>query len=387
MNICFVCNEYPPGPHGGIGAFTQILARALVGAGHRVRVIGHYSATYPGNDYEDDQGVQVWRLRGPASHGRWIWARYRLFRWIARWARAGEIDLVEVPDYQGGAAFWPRLPVPVVVRNHSKLYSALSAGRKVPGVHKVLTIMTFRRADSWCSVSGYAADCTYRCFRLSRPAHAVLYCPIELKGVPPLRESSRNRVVFAGTLNENKGVISLIKAWLRVVKRRPDAQLHLFGKDTSYQGISMREYVTTLIPPSIQPTVVFHGHMSREVLYDAFGTARLAVFPSYSETFGIVAFEAMSCGCPTIYTRRPPGPELMEDGIHGLLVDPDDPGDIATAILRLLEDDDLAQRLGEAGRKLVQEKYSVEVIVPQNIRFYEECIARFNADFRKQQGR
>ena len=91
----------------------------------------------------------------------------------------------------------------------------------------------------------------------------------------------------------------------------------------------------------------------------------------------------MSCGCATIYTKRPPGPELVEDGVNGLLVDPDNPDEIADAILRLLQDDALAQRLGEAGRKLVEEKYSVEAVLPQNIRFYEECIASFRA---KRQG-
>jgi hypothetical protein len=51
MRVCFLCNEYPPGPHGGIGTFTQMLARALVQAGHQAWVIGRYSQGHPGSDY------------------------------------------------------------------------------------------------------------------------------------------------------------------------------------------------------------------------------------------------------------------------------------------------------------------------------------------------
>jgi glycosyltransferase involved in cell wall biosynthesis len=108
-----------------------------------------------------------------------------------------------------------------------------------------------------------------------------------------------------------------------------------------------------------------------------FSSARVAVFPSYTETFGFTAFEAMSRGCPTIYTRRPPGPELVEDGVQGLLVDPDDPTEIADAILRLLKDNELARRLSSNGRALVNERFSLETVLPQNLYFYETCISRF----------
>jgi hypothetical protein len=48
LELCFICSEYPPGPHGGIGTMTQVLARALVARGHGVRVIGVYQRDYPG---------------------------------------------------------------------------------------------------------------------------------------------------------------------------------------------------------------------------------------------------------------------------------------------------------------------------------------------------
>jgi glycosyltransferase involved in cell wall biosynthesis len=123
-------------------------------------------------------------------------------------------------------------------------------------------------------------------------------------------------------------------------------------------------------------SVVFHGHVPRRVLLDALSTARVAVFPSYGETFGMAPVEAMHCGCPTVYTKLPPGPEVCRDGIDGLLVDPDEPEEIARAILRLLTDDRLANELSGAGERRVRNKFSLAAAISTNESFYRECIAR-----------
>lgn len=382
MNICFICNEYPPGPHGGIGTFTQVLGRALVKAGHQVRVIGHYSPSYPGPSYEEDQGVQVWRFRRRTSHGRWLIGRYRLFQQVASWTNEGSVELVELPDYQSNAAFWPRLPVPVVVRAHgSYTYSADELGLLPNRFAVFLDRKSLHRADFWCAVSQHIAVRTQYLLGTTSEADAILYNPVELGEMLGDQYSQRSKeVVFSGTLTHKKGVISLIRAWRSVYAQQSRARLHLFGKDTIYNNGSMREYLTSILTDEERLSVVFHGHVSRQTLFRMFRTARAAVFPSYSEAYGIAPFEAMAWGCATIFTKRPPGPELIDDGINGLLVDPDEPDEIADAILRLLQDDTLAQRLGEAGRKLVEAKYSVEAVLPQNIRFYKKCITSFSAE-------
>src|SRR5947207_1564060 len=132
MKIGFVCCEYPPGPHGGIGTMTQIIGRALAERGHEVRIAGIYPRNYPAPDFEVDRGVQVWRLRGSHHRLGWIPARHRLFQRIAAWAKEGSIDVVEVPDYEGWAAGWRPLPVPVVARLHgSATYFAAELGTQV----------------------------------------------------------------------------------------------------------------------------------------------------------------------------------------------------------------------------------------------------------------
>lgn len=379
MNLCFVCSEYPPSPHGGIGTFTQVLGRALVRRGHAVRVVGVYPPACAEAEYADDAGVQVWRLRRPGRSLGWVAARYALFRLVQRWSRAGEIDLVEVPDWEGWAAGWPRLPVPVVARLHgSATYFAAELGRRVRRITYWLERWSMQRADFLCSVSEYAAHRTRRLFRPAVQPAAVLYNPIDLPPNGANGARSKSHVVFSGTLTAKKGIISLIRAWPLVVAACPDAELHVYGKDSvTDDGHSMRRHLASELPEATAASVHFHDHVIRDRLLDALRTARVAVFPSYAEAFALAPLEAMACGCPTIYSRRGPGPELAPHGGAALLVDPDAPAEIAECVIRLLSDDHLAAQLGQAGRRLVEDRFSTEVLVPQNEAFYVQCRRAF----------
>jgi hypothetical protein len=82
MKICFVCNEYPPGMHGGIGTMTQVLARALVKNGHEVRAVGLCPQGYGAPEAEVDQGVEVSRLPERQHPLGWVFSRYRLFQTV-----------------------------------------------------------------------------------------------------------------------------------------------------------------------------------------------------------------------------------------------------------------------------------------------------------------
>ena len=92
MNLVYMCNEYPPGRHGGVGTFTRTLARAMAGRGHRVTVLGIYPPGQAG--VTTDQGVRVVRLphtRAPGlgffAHGRALREALRGLQHLVRRAR------------------------------------------------------------------------------------------------------------------------------------------------------------------------------------------------------------------------------------------------------------------------------------------------------------
>lgn len=383
MNICLLSSEYPPGPHGGEGTFTQLFARALQKSGHQVRVAGVYPVDYPAPDYAEDEGVQIWRLREHRYRGGWIVSRWELFRLIKKWIAEKSVDIVEAPDFRGWFAGWPKLSVPLVQRAHgSYSYFAHEMGVTVAPSLFRLEHWSYRRADSWVSVSQYTGDITTQLFKLKAGPRAIMYNPIVAPAtVPPFSSRTRHKVVFTGTLTPKKGVISLIRAWPQVIQNVPQAELHLYGKDgRAPNGGMMIEYLSSLLPEAVLSSVNFHGHVTRDTIFEALSSARVTVLPSFSEAFALAPLEAMAHGCPTIYTSLGSGPESISDGTDGLLVDPNYPHQIAEAIVKVLEDESLAAKLSDAGRLRATTDFSLEKLLPLNEKFYRDLIHSFNGN-------
>jgi glycosyltransferase involved in cell wall biosynthesis len=358
---------------------TQVLGRALVRNGHEVRTVGVYPEWYDAPEFEEDHGVQVWRFRERKHPLGWAFSRYLLYNTISSWSREGAIDLVEVPDYQGWAAGWRHLAVPVIARlNGSLTYFASELRRPIDKISYWLERASLRRADYSCSVCKYTARMTERVFKCSLGESAILYNPVDIPPTVNGHRRAEKRVVFSGTLTPKKGIVTLIKAWTLIANSSDDAELHIFGKDgRTEDGGSMQKFLCSLLSDKQRATVHFRGHVSRAELFEAYRTATVAVFPSYTEAFAIAPLEAMACGCPTIFSRRGSGPELLESGREGLLVDPDEPQSIAQAVQQVLGNRPFAYGLGEAGRRRVQENFSIERLIAQNTSFYEGCISDF----------
>lgn len=100
------------------------------------------------------------------------------------------------------------------------------------------------------------------------------------------------------------------------------------------------------------------------------------VCPSvWDEAFGLVIAEAMGCGKPVIASNVGGIPELIEDGITGILIPPARPKDLAKAIITLLQNNELALGMGQAGRKRAEEYFDVKRWVDKTIALYEDCLA------------
>ncbi len=378
MNICFICNEYPPAPYGGIGNGTRILAKAAVRAGHRVRVLGVYRAQHASPSLELADGVEVHRIAAKRVDPYSVDARIRMFRTLAGWARRGEIDIVEVPDPEGWAAFWPKLPIPVVARVHGSIaYFAQEMNRPCPRTAFWAERASLQRANAWSAVSSYAEEKTREVFGLRRRG-SVLYPAVELGEPADWAHRKAHRVVYAGTLTLKKGIGALIQSWPSVQRAFPDAELQVFGKDTPAEtGPPMSQYLLSQIDAHSHGSIQFLGHAPRGALTEALRTARCAVYPSFAEAFAAAPMEAMAQGCPVVYSSRTSGRELIDSGIDGILIDPGHPEQIAQAIVTLLKNSDLSRRIGIAGRMKIQRHFTSDAVIEQLVRFYKLCISQF----------
>jgi glycosyltransferase involved in cell wall biosynthesis len=100
-------------------------------------------------------------------------------------------------------------------------------------------------------------------------------------------------------------------------------------------------------------TVNLLGDVSRDRLAEEYVSADIFCLPSVQESFGIVFLEAMAAGLPVVACRAAAIPEVVEDGVTGLLVPPRDPAGLARALEAMAVDPERARAMGEAGRRAV----------------------------------
>jgi alpha-maltose-1-phosphate synthase len=148
-------------------------------------------------------------------------------------------------------------------------------------------------------------------------------------------------VMFVGRDFERKGGDCLLSAFQRVRRELPDATLHIVGPSDRFD----------------QAGVIGHGRISDpRRLSEQYGAARAFCLPSRYEPYGLALIEAMAHRVPCIGASVEAIPEILDGGRAGLLVPPGDPELLASALLRLLSDDELAQSIALAGRLRVEQE-------------------------------
>ncbi|HEY4189139.1 MAG TPA: glycosyltransferase [Candidatus Limnocylindrales bacterium] len=163
-------------------------------------------------------------------------------------------------------------------------------------------------------------------------------------------------VGVVGRLELEKGHPTLLEAWPRVLEACPSAYLIVVGEGSRLDALHdiARE-------EGVERHVVFTGR--RDDIPAVTAAFDVAVLPSYREAQGLTILEAMALSRPVVASNVGGIPEMIEDGVTGLLVPPHDPEALATAIIRLLSDHQLSDVLGRAGHDLVHDRFCVELMV------------------------
>jgi glycosyltransferase involved in cell wall biosynthesis len=380
MNICFLCNEYPPAPHGGVGSFTQTLGRALAAAGHRVTSIGLYPLAE--EQREDDFGVEVIRLPYNRVPGvRALIDGQRLARELARLDRRQPLDVLDGPEMSFAITPINTRAARIIRMNGGHHFFMTTLGQKPLRLRSLLERRSFARASRLCAVSRFVAETTRQLLRLGDQAIEILPNPVDTERFRPHPEVAEERglIVFVGTLCEKKGIRQLIEAMPEIVAAVPHARLLAAGRDwrDPVTGESYLARLQSSIPERLQPHIEFTGHFDNAALPQLLARASVCVYPSHMEAQGIVIIEGMAAGKAVVSTRTGPGPELMEDGVSGLLCDPHDARSIARQVIRALQDAELRRNLGQAARRRAVEMFSVAALVTKNEDFYRNVRSGF----------
>jgi len=180
-------------------------------------------------------------------------------------------------------------------------------------------------------------------------------------------------IVCVARLEPKKGHADLLDACARLVQRGVDLRCRFVGEGAERAALEAQRRRLGL-----EDRVELLGARPREAVIEAIAAAHVAVLPSVVDPSGradgipVALMEAMASARPVVSTRVTGIPELIEDGVSGLLVAPHDPAALAAAIERVRVEPGLAERLGRAGRERVLETYSLH----RNVRRLRDLFAR-----------
>jgi glycosyltransferase involved in cell wall biosynthesis len=166
-----------------------------------------------------------------------------------------------------------------------------------------------------------------------------------------------------------KGVEYFLDAAALVASRCPDARFLVLG-----DGPCREEFERDARQRGLAGRVVFVGF--RKDVTRWLTQVTLSVLPSLSEGLSNAVLESMAAGVPAVATRVGGNPELVVDGVTGLLVPPRDAGALAAAMCRLLAQSAVARRFGQAARQRALDHFSIEHMVQETERLYLSLLRR-----------
>ena len=294
---------------------------------------------------------------------------------LGRLLRRGGFDLIHAHSLRTELAglLWGRLlgGVPVVrtVHNTDELYVSPRYGALARASARLVarTIVISDAVGRYLhEKGGLASDSMVRIYY----GLDVRSWELEAGRVKEGGRSAPPSIGVVARLAPQKGHRVLFDALPRVLERVPGVVVRVVGHEELSTVAELRAYAAGR---GVAGHVRFEGFC--EDVPRLLSELDLFVLPSLWEGFGLVLLEAMAAGRPVVASSVGPIPEVVVDGETGLLAPPEDPVALADAIVHVLLDPDLAERLGRAGRRRVEHCFGIERMVAQTDAVYQEVLA------------
>ena len=286
----------------------------------------------------------------PALHPalRLLWEQTRLPRLAAQ----HRLDLLHSPHYTRPL----RLPCRSVVTLHDMTFFLFPELHTLPKRYFFRRMIRFsaRSADALLTISestrqdamrmlGIAPERIHTTLLAALPEHQLVTDPGRRQAVRQRYNLPENFILYVGVLEPRKNLPALFQAFARLRSRFPDYRLVIAGKP----GWMVEQINSQLEALQLGNAVHFTGYVQAEDLPVVYNLARVSVYPSLYEGFGLPVLESLACGTPVITTTVSSMPEVA--GEAGLLVPPGDIPALEAALDRLLSDPAECERRSRLG--------------------------------------
>lgn len=204
--------------------------------------------------------------------------------------------------------------------------------------------------------------------------HKISYPIVEDAFFEVPEYSGGRGVVFAGVINPMKNVGALVEAWKAVYSRFPDAVLYICGKSTDAlyeQGLNDR-----IAELGLQNSIRFMGVLSRAEIAKLLKESVCMALPSRQEDTPNVVAQGLSAARPVVGTTVGGVPEMVQEGITGFLMDPDDINGFASSIIKLLSDPNKVRLMGGQGRQHALKTFERHAHIQQLLDICEKALKR-----------
>ncbi|MFH1313869.1 MAG: glycosyltransferase [Candidatus Eisenbacteria bacterium] len=221
--------------------------------------------------------------------------------------------------------------------------------------HRAILKSILNRADHLTATSRMLTGETRKYLKQDRKVHTIP-SGVNIERFKPRAAKPANdphlTIGVVKRLEKTAGIEYLIRAFALLLEFDPFLSLVIVGEGTEEEAL--KELCLSL---DIGGSVRFTGFVENERIPALLNRMDMLVLPSISEAFGVTALEAAACGLPVIASNTGGLPEVVLDGETGFLVAPKKPEAIVRKAVLLIKDAGMRQRMGEAGRKFVEENY------------------------------
>jgi glycosyltransferase involved in cell wall biosynthesis len=176
-------------------------------------------------------------------------------------------------------------------------------------------------------------------------------------------------VLFVGSLIPRKGLHFLVEAAKKIVRQKADTKFVIVG-----DGPLKNQLLSKLGKANLSGNFTFLSGLSEDALAAVYNCADVFVLPSIQEGQGIVLLEAQAAANPVVAFDVGGVNEAVRGGETGLLVNRGDSGELADAVLKLLSDESLREKMGASGRRFVVDNFTWDICAERMLQVYREAL-------------
>ncbi len=356
---------------GGVTEHINNLSQTLQRHGHEVHIIAPCSEDADLADNVIPATTHIVRFPFAGSMAR-ISLSPRVYNRVKPILEEHQFDVIHLQE-----PLTPTLPWAVLLHSTSVNVGTFHAYRETSLAYATWRILLEHFADKLhgrIAVSEVARDFAARYFPgdyrvIPNGINVHEFADPNIEPIERFHDGRPN-ILFVGRLEKRKGFEHLLDAYAILKPRVPDARLIVVG---AFDKEDKEPYVKYVRERGIRD-VRFVGYAPAGHLARYYKTCAVCCMPSTgAESFGIVLLEAMASGKPIVATNIPGYRSVLQDGVQGLLVPPEDEQALASALERILLNPALARKMGEAGSQRARE-FSWDKVTQRIVEYYRELL-------------